>query len=59
MAWALSRLPAPQRDAVRLLDLDGLTQVEAGARLGLSRGRVRGLRDAAHASVRSAFGLIL
>lgn len=39
-------LPAREQEAVRLQVLDGLTQAEAGERMGCSKERVRQLRQA-------------
>lgn len=55
--WALGRLPGRQRDVVRLVDLDGLTQAEAAERLGLSRSQVQLARSQAHDAIRKRLNL--
>jgi RNA polymerase sigma-70 factor, ECF subfamily len=51
----LARLPPTHREALQLTDLEGLTQVEAGARLGLSTSGMKSRVQRARAQLRDLF----
>ena len=51
----LARLPAASREALQLTDLDGLTQAEAGARLGLSTSGMKSRVQRARNQLRDQF----
>ena len=51
----LARLSPAHREALQLTDLDGLTQVEAGARLGLSTSGMKSRVQRARAQLRDLF----
>lgn len=51
----LAQLPAIYRDAIRLTDLDGLTQADAAARIGLSTSGMKSRVQRGRAQLRALF----